>query len=106
MPARHFEARVRHQPGAAVLELQGEINAFGSEALNAAYAEAEQHNPEVVLLNFTGVDYINSWHRPDRRAAGQGTRGAPADDCLRPERALRRDLPDYAPVGFHDDLPE
>lgn len=60
MPARHFEARVRHQPGAAVLELQGEINAFGSEALNAAYAEAEQHNPEVVLLNFTGVDYINS----------------------------------------------
>src|SRR5262245_29137387 len=60
MPARLLEARARHQHGAAVIDLHGEINASGSAALNDAYAEAERHNPEVVLLNFAGVDYINS----------------------------------------------
>jgi anti-sigma B factor antagonist len=60
MPARQLEASVRRQPPTTVIDLRGEINAFGAEALNAAYAEAERDNPEVVLLNFAGVDYINS----------------------------------------------
>ena len=60
MPARPLEARVRHQYGTAVIDLNGEINALGSEALNAAYAEAERENPAIVLLNFSEVDYINS----------------------------------------------
>lgn len=60
MPAKLLEARVRQQPGAAVIDLHGEINAVAAPALNAAYAEAEQSNPEVILLNFSDVDYINS----------------------------------------------
>jgi anti-sigma B factor antagonist len=40
--------------------LIGEINGFGTAVLNAVYAEAERANPAVVLLNFSGVDYINS----------------------------------------------
>jgi anti-anti-sigma factor len=60
MPSRHLEARVRHQPGTAIIDLLGEINAGGAPALSEAYAEAERGNPEVVLLNFGGVDYINS----------------------------------------------
>jgi anti-anti-sigma factor len=60
MPPKQLEARVRHQHGTAVIDLNGEINAFGSEALNAAYAEAERDNPALVLLNFSEVDYINS----------------------------------------------
>ena len=60
MPARHLEADVRHQSGVAIIGLRGEINAFAEEALNAAYAEAEGRRPEVILLNFAGVDYINS----------------------------------------------
>ena len=60
MPARPLEARVRQQQGVAVIDLSGEINAFGAEALNVAYAETERNNLEVVLLNFAGVDYINS----------------------------------------------
>ena len=60
MPARALEARVRHQQSSVVIDLRGEINAFAADALNAAYAEAERENPEVVLLNFAGVDYINS----------------------------------------------
>jgi anti-sigma B factor antagonist len=60
MPARQLEAQVRHQHDAAVIDLHGEINAFAAEALNTAYAEAERDNPAVILLNFGGVDYINS----------------------------------------------
>ena len=60
MPANHLEASVRQDPGGAVLDLRGEINGFAQEALNAAYAEAEAMNPEAIILNFEGVDYINS----------------------------------------------
>ena len=60
MAARTLEVRVRQQPRAAIVDLSGEINAFAEEALNAAYAEAERGNPEVILLNFSDVDYINS----------------------------------------------
>ena len=61
MPTRAFEARVRNQqPRVVVLDLRGEINAFAEESLNEAYAEAEAEQPELILLNFTEVDYINS----------------------------------------------
>ena len=60
MPAKRLEASVRHLTGAAVIDLGGEINSFGEVTLNAAYSEAEAKDPEVVLLNFEGVDYINS----------------------------------------------
>ena len=60
MQAKHLEASVRREPGGAVLDLKGEINGFGQEALDAAYAEAEASNPEAIILNFEGVDYINS----------------------------------------------
>src|SRR5215468_6595806 len=61
MPTRAFEAKVRNQqPRVVVLDLQGEINAFAEESLNEAYAEAEAEQPELILLNFTEVDYINS----------------------------------------------
>src|ERR671915_2078773 len=60
MQAKHLEASVRPEPGSAVLDLRGEINGFGQEALDAAYAEAESNDPETILLNFEGVDYINS----------------------------------------------
>jgi len=60
MPAKHLEANVRQEPGVAVIDLSGEINGFAQEALDAAYAEAESNDPEAILLNFEGVDYINS----------------------------------------------
>jgi len=61
MPTRAFEARVSHrQPRVVVIELQGEINSFAEASLAAAYAEAEAHIPEAILLNFSEVDYINS----------------------------------------------
>lgn len=60
MASKPLEAQVRAASGAVVIDLRGEINAFGSAALNAAYAQAEQSQPALVLLNFAHVDYINS----------------------------------------------
>ncbi|HEX6482574.1 MAG TPA: STAS domain-containing protein [Ktedonobacteraceae bacterium] len=60
MPAKTLEAQVRHQPAVAIIDLHGEINAFAEDRLNAAYAEAESTAPDLILLNFSDVDYINS----------------------------------------------
>ena len=60
MQAKHLEASVRREPAGAVLDLHGEINGFGQEALDAAYAEAEKGDPAAIILNFEEVDYINS----------------------------------------------
>lgn len=60
MAARTLEARVRHLPGVAIIDLYGEINAFAEDAMSAAYAEATGRDPSAILLNFSGVDYINS----------------------------------------------
>ena len=60
MPAKSLEARVRQHPRVAIIDLEGEIDSFAEDALNAAYAEAESRDSHVILLNFSKVDYINS----------------------------------------------
>jgi anti-sigma B factor antagonist len=60
MPTKHLEATVRQEPSIAVINLTGEINGFAQEVLDTAYAEAESNDPGAILLNFEGVDYINS----------------------------------------------
>ena len=60
MPARTLQADVQHQPRVSTVHLHGEINAFAEEVLNDAYAEAEASLSEVILLDFSDVDYINS----------------------------------------------
>jgi len=60
METSHFEASVRYQQDVAVIDLRGEVDAFAEEALNAAYAEAVSRDAATLLLNFNGVDYINS----------------------------------------------
>ncbi len=60
MTTRNLETSVRHIDGTAIIDLTGEINALGEDALNSAYAEAVGRSPSSVLLNFADVDYINS----------------------------------------------
>jgi anti-sigma B factor antagonist len=60
MQANHLEASVRPEPDGVVLDLRGEINGFGQQALDDAYAQAEAKDPQTILLNFEQVDYINS----------------------------------------------
>lgn len=60
MAVRHLNVEVRREGSVAILDMVGEINGFAEEALNAAYSEAEAEDPKTILLNFEGVDYINS----------------------------------------------
>lgn len=60
MTERYLEAEVRQVPGVAIVDLRGEIDGFSEEELNTAYAKASEENPEVILLNFSDVHYINS----------------------------------------------
>jgi len=55
-----FNAQVRQQDQRIVIDLNGEINAQADQILSQAYTEAENHNTEVIVLNFSDVDYINS----------------------------------------------
>ena len=55
-----FEASVRQAADSAIVELRGEIDGFAEQALNDAYAQATTNQAHTVLLNFNGVNYINS----------------------------------------------
>ncbi|HEX2980491.1 MAG TPA: STAS domain-containing protein [Anaerolineaceae bacterium] len=55
-----LEASVRSQGELAVIDLAGEISAPAEEVLNRAYELAMQANPTTIVINFNGVDYINS----------------------------------------------
>jgi len=58
--SNRLEAKVRHLPGVAIIDLKGEINAPDEGALDRAYAEVERGNPPDILLNFANVHYMNS----------------------------------------------
>src|SRR5579864_4575989 len=60
MSTRSLEAHVRQQPRVAIIDLHGEINAFAEDVLNTAYVDAESRESDMILLNFSDVDYINS----------------------------------------------
>lgn len=44
----------------AVVDIKGEINAFCEEPLMAAYAEASEAGTGSIVLNFSGLEYMNS----------------------------------------------
>jgi len=55
-----FEAEVRQEAGIVTIVMHGEVNAFAEKALNLAYTEAQDYNPQVIGLDFSNVSYINS----------------------------------------------
>ena len=55
-----FEAVVRQTPGAAIVDMRGEIDAFAEATLTKAYGEATDGNQKAVVLNFEKVEYMNS----------------------------------------------
>jgi len=56
------EATTRALPGAAVIELSGEVDGSAATVLTDAYqrAVASDSNPGTVVLDFAAVDYIDS----------------------------------------------
>lgn len=55
-----FLARVRHQPGVTIIDLEGEIDMHAEMALQQAYMEGESHSAHLILLNFRRVTSINT----------------------------------------------
>lgn len=55
-----LETSVRMQGNVAIIDLKGEIDGLGDAAMQQAYVEADAYGPNAILLNFAGVDYINS----------------------------------------------
>lgn len=45
---------------ASIIDIQGEINAFAESALMEAYAQACDNGVKNILLNFNGLEYMNS----------------------------------------------
>lgn len=44
----------------SVIDIQGEINAFAENVLMDAYTQATSQGATNIVLNFTGLDYMNS----------------------------------------------
>src|SRR6266702_557363 len=60
MAVSTFETTVRRRGDASIIDLHGEVDLAADGALGAAYTEATGTDPAAVVLNFSGVDYINS----------------------------------------------
>jgi len=45
---------------ACILDIEGDITAFSEEALMDAYTEGSSDGVKTVILNFTGLEYMNS----------------------------------------------
>src|ERR1700749_2877604 len=51
---------VRRVEGVAILDIQGDITSASEDALGEAYAEGAEGGTRAVVLNFTGLEYMNS----------------------------------------------
>ncbi len=60
MTMTNFSANVRNSGDSVIIDLHGQIDAQADQALNKAYDEANSFHPEMIILNFSAVDYINS----------------------------------------------
>lgn len=48
------------RPNASVLDIRGDITASAEAALMGAYAEAVAQDARTIILNFAGLEYMNS----------------------------------------------
>lgn len=60
MSKANLAVNVRRVNGASIIDLQGEVNGQAEDALMAAYAEASQSGVRAIILNFDGLEYMNS----------------------------------------------
>jgi anti-anti-sigma factor len=58
--AQVFEATVEHLPRISVINLTGRIDASAHDHLVAAYSTVAQESSEGLVLDFSGVTYVNS----------------------------------------------
>ena len=61
MPQSHISTTVRQVAGgAAIIDVEGDVTAFAEGVLMDAYAQASEGGTRTILLNFSGLEYMNS----------------------------------------------
>jgi anti-sigma B factor antagonist len=50
----------RITPTTSIIDIQGDISAFAEQELMRAYTEASAPTTRTIILNFTGLEYMNS----------------------------------------------
>ncbi len=60
MATTRFESSVRLAGGRSIIDLHGEIDGGAKDDLSAVYEQAVSGGADAILLNFAGVEYINS----------------------------------------------
>ena len=56
----NVQMTVRQEPGAGVIAIRGEVTGFAEEALMSAYNAASANGGRVIILDFSGLEYMNS----------------------------------------------
>lgn len=52
--------RMRKEPGVVVIQIEGDVTGFAEDALMSAYNEAGNEGALAIILDFSGLDYMNS----------------------------------------------
>lgn len=61
MPTANLNMNVREAgEGVSVIDINGEITSFSEAQISEAHEEASKSDPRAVVLNFTGLEYMNS----------------------------------------------
>lgn len=61
MPEANVKITVRKlASGASVIDIEGEINGYAEEVLMNAYNQASNGRTQTIILNFDGLEYMNS----------------------------------------------
>lgn len=61
MPSANVTMTVRRvDPVISIIDIQGEVNGFAEQAFMNAYTEANTATTRAIILNFAGLEYMNS----------------------------------------------
>lgn len=61
MPQANVVMTVRRvNPSISIIDIQGDVSAFAEQVLMDAYAEASTPTTRAIILNFSGLEYMNS----------------------------------------------
>jgi anti-sigma B factor antagonist len=61
MPTANLKTDVRKPgPSASIIELKGEVTGFAEDILMDAYAKASEGQVRSIILDFNGLNYMNS----------------------------------------------
>lgn len=55
-----LSTHIRQMDHKTIIDLHGDINGLVEQELTSAYEQAEATQPRMIVLNFSGVEYINS----------------------------------------------